>query len=103
MNRRLSIVLTDESWEAVARLRNEARQGFRLGSINYSDVINEMIQTSKVDLKALQAKHMNLQKSLKTLATQADIDVDSVIKFLTEMKGRDVRKLRKPSAAQEIN
>ena len=86
--KRLQVILNDESWNAVEAVTNEASLNFEVGSINYSDVINEMILTAKVDIKALQLKHTDLRRSLKQLATKDDIDLESAIKSLMELKAR---------------
>ncbi|MEQ1664453.1 MAG: hypothetical protein ABL927_03665 [Bdellovibrionales bacterium] len=52
---------------------------FESGHITYSDAINEMISTSKVDIKTLQDKHTDVRRSLKSFAKQDDPDLDSLI------------------------
>ena len=47
-----------------------------------------MILTAKVDVKALQLKHTDLRRSLKALAGKDDIDIESAIKSLMELKAR---------------
>lgn len=86
MKKRLQIILCDEAWGAVDNLSNEANSEFDGGHINYSDLINEMILCSKVDIKALQLKHTDIRKSLRALASKGDIDLDSVLKTLNELK-----------------
>ena len=88
--KRLQVILNDESWNAVEAVTNEASLNFEVGSINYSDVINEMILGSKVDVKSLQLKHTDFRRSLKLLAGKDDIDLDSAIKSLMELKARSV-------------
>ena len=90
--KRLQIVLTDEAWEAVAALTTEASNKFEAGKINYSDVINEMILCSKVDGRLLQLKHADLRRSLKVMASKENIDIESVIKSLMELKSRSSAK-----------
>ena len=99
--KRLQVILTDEAWIAVESLTNQASENFETGSINYSDVINEMILVAKVDIKALQQKHTNLRRSLKVLASKSDIDLDSAIKSLMEMKARQGGKKKNPSNQEE--
>lgn len=86
--KRLQIVLTDETWTTVELFTQQANENFNVGSINYSDAINEMILAAKVDVKALQAKHTDVRRSLKVLAAQEDMDLDSVIKSLMELKAK---------------
>ena len=87
-NKRLQIILTPEAWSAVEALTNQASENFDVGSINYSDAINEMILSSKVDIKTLQLKHTDLRRSLKLLASKNDLDLESAIKTLLELKAR---------------
>ena len=86
--KRLQVILTDDAWSAVENLTNEASTNFDVGSINYSDAINEMILSSKVDIKVLQLKHTDLKRSLKNLASKDDLDLDSAIKSLMDLKAR---------------
>ncbi len=100
MKRKLQVVLLDDAWKIIESVTTEANQDFKNGSINYSDVVNEMILTAKVDAKTLQAKHTNIRKSLRSLAAQKEIDFDAAIKALQEMKGKVVRK---PLKAAQVN
>lgn len=97
MKKRLQVIFTDEAWTAIEALTNEANAGFDGGSINYSDAINEMILMSKVDVKLLQLKHTDLKRSLKALATKDNIDIDSVIKCLMEIKSKSQKLQAKQS------
>ena len=86
MKKRLQIILSNEAWTAVDDLSKEANSDFDGGHINYSDLINEMILCSKVDIKTLQLKHTDLRKSLRALASKGDLDLDTVLKTLSELK-----------------
>ena len=97
--KRIQVILSCEAWSAVEALTNQASENFEVGSINYSDAINEMILSSKVDIKTLQLKHTDLRRSLKLLARKNDLDLDSAIKNLLELKARTaVPKTEKKSA-----
>ena len=96
MSKRLQINLTDEAWNAVEAVLKTANQNFKNGRIHFSDAINEMIVCSKVDIKNLQAKHLNLRKSLRNMALQKDPDIDSLIKSLTELKQKTTKSTNKP-------
>ena len=100
--KRLQVILNDEAWSAVETLTNQANENFETGTINYSDAINEMILCSKVDTKALQQKHTNIRRSLKVLASKSDIDLDSAIKALTELKARQTGKRKNNSTQEEV-
>lgn len=88
MKKRLQIIMNDESWAAVESVTSQANENFKAGSISYSDVVNEMIICSEVDIKTLQLKHTDLRRSLRVLASMDDVDIDSVIRTLNEMKGK---------------
>ena len=100
--KRLQVILSDEAWSAVETLTNQANENFETGTINYSDAINEMILCSKVDTKVLQQKHTNIRRSLKVLASKSDIDLDSAIKALTELKARQTGKRKNNSNQEEV-
>lgn len=92
MKKKIQIVLSDESWSALESLTNEANEGFVNGTINYSDVVNDLIATGKIDIRGLQAKHTNIRKSLRLMASQKEIDIESAIKTLMDLKSKGVRK-----------
>lgn len=92
MKRKLQIVLTDETWALLENLNKEANQEFKTGFITMSDIVNEMILTSKIDLRSLQGKHTNVRKSLRQLSSQKDIDLDLAIKSLMELKNSQNKK-----------
>src|SRR5438874_2559790 len=92
MKKRLQVVLTDEAWNAVEALTQEANQNFEVGNINYSDAINEMILVSRVDIKTLQMKHTDLRRSLRMLASKEDLDIESALKSLMELKVKSGKK-----------
>lgn len=71
----------------VVLVATQASKDFDAGSISYSDVVNELVLNARVDIKILQAKHTDLRRSLKSFASKKDIDIDQIIKTLTELKG----------------
>jgi hypothetical protein len=91
MKRKLQVILTEESWASLDSLTKEANDGFTTGSINMSDIVNEVLQTAKLDVRGLQAKHVNIRRSLRQMASQKDIDIDAAIKSLMEMKASSKR------------
>ena len=101
--RRLQVILTDDAWAAVDSATAEANNGFDAGSINYSDTINEMILTSKIDIKLLQSKHTNIRKSLRLMAAQESVDLDDVIKALQDLKTRTTKKGKTPAGREPSN
>lgn len=91
MFKRLQIALSEDAWAAVDALITQANENFETGHINFSDVINEMIINSKVDIKALQDKHTDIRRSLKSYAKQETPDIDAIIKTLNEIKKQKLR------------
>ena len=101
MSKRLQIILTDDAWQIVESLCNEANTAFEAGHINYSDSINEQILCSRPDVKQLQLKHTNIRRSLQLLSGQKDIDLDTAIKSLMELKAKTGRKATRYQLEQE--
>lgn len=93
--KRIQVVFTEDAWKLVELAADTACKDFKSGSITYSDVVNEMVLNARIDIRALQAKHTDLRRSLKALASQKDIDIDQVMRALSEIKGRGPKK--KPS------
>ncbi len=94
--KRLQVILTPDAWQVVETVCTEANQGFEGGSINYSDAINELILSGKVDVKALQLKHTDLRRALKAMANKEELDLESVLKALTDLKGKVIKKRMAP-------
>lgn len=90
--KRLQIYLTDEALQMVEDQLKLANENFKSGTINYSDLITEMILNSKIDIKTLQLKKTDLRRSLRVLALQPDIDLDTAIKHLSELRQRSLKK-----------
>jgi hypothetical protein len=88
MIKRIQIALTEENWATVEATLNEANQNNKLGNISISDAINEMILTSKVDIRSLQYKHADLRKTLRSIAEEDDLDLKSIIKSLSELQSK---------------
>lgn len=101
MKKKIQIVLSDESWSSLESLTKEANEGFVNGTINYSDVVNELITTGKIDIRGLQAKHTNIRKSLRLMASQKEIDIESAIKALMDLKSKGVKKANRSQMQME--
>lgn len=101
MKRKLQVVLTDETWTNLETITKDANDGFVNGSITYSDVVSELILNSKIDIKSLQAKHTNIRKSLRFMATQREIDIDSAIRALQDLKVKSGKKNTKSQLTME--
>jgi hypothetical protein len=102
MKKKLQVILSDESWAAMEALTNEANNGFVNGSITYSDIVNEILLTAKLDIRLLQAKHTNIRKSLRLMAAQKEIDIDSAIRALMDLKSKGAKKPSKSQVSMEV-
>lgn len=94
MKKKIQIVLSDEAWTTLENLTKEANDGFLNGTLNYSDVANELISTEKIDIRGLEAKHTCIRKSLRLMASQKEIDIESAIKALMDLKSKGIKKTR---------
>lgn len=101
--KRLQVIFSDEAWQEVERVYVDATTDFKTGSINYSDVINEMVLNSKVDLRELRLKHTDIRKSLLNLARSENIDVDSALKVLNEIRIKAAKKYTSATQTEEIS
>ncbi len=101
MKRKLQVALSDESWAMLETMTKEANDGFRNGSITYSDVVNDILSTAKIDVRSLQAKHTNIRKSLRLMASQKEIDIDSAIKALMDLKTKGSKRQGKYQITME--
>ncbi len=101
MKRKLQVILNDDSWAALESLTKEANDGFVNGSITYSDIVNEIVLTAKLDIRGLQAKHTNIRKSLRLMAAQKEIDIDSAIRALMDLKSKGTKKSSKGQISME--
>ncbi len=92
MSKSLNISLSEEALSLVKEKMAEVNRDFDGGRVKICDVVNEMILTSKVDVKVLQGKHMNLKRLLRSLSTRNDLDVDAIIRMVSDAKGKGARK-----------
>ena len=102
MSKRLQIALGDDAWAVVEALTNEANQSFDSGHITFSDAINELIICSKPDVKELQLKHTSLRRSLVALAQMKDLEPETVIKRMNELRSRMSRRSTRSVIEQEV-
>ncbi len=101
MAKRIQIYLTDEAQTLVDKSLVEANENFETGTITISDLISEMVVTSKVDIKSLQLKRTNLRRSLQLLSKTRGIDLDSAIKTLIELRNKTNKKSHKTPTEPE--
>lgn len=102
MNKRLQVVVSEEAWQAVEALCKEANSGFEAGNISISDAIDEMILSAKVDVRVLQSKRTDLRRALRAMAKKDDLDLESVIRSLTELRGKSGKKRGQAPADEEF-
>lgn len=101
MKKKLQIILDEDGSSNLEDLYKEANEDFKNGSITYSDIINELLSSPKIDLKQLQTKHTNLRKSLRVMAQDKNLDLDAVIKNLMELKSKTTKKSSKLQMSME--
>ncbi len=92
MSKRLQVNVSEEAWSAVEALCSEANQGFDAGNVSVSDAVNEMILSAKVDVRALQSKRTDLRRALRAMAGKEELDLESVIRSLSELRGKTGKK-----------
>jgi hypothetical protein len=92
VGKRIAMFLSEEALEIFERLLASANDGFEAGRITPSDLMSELVLSSRLDIKAIQLKHSDLRRSLRALSNREKIDIDTAIKVLLEMKGRTPRK-----------
>ena len=92
MGKRLQVMVSLEAWNAVEALCNEANLGFEAGNVSVSDAVNEMILSARVDVKSLQSKRTDLRRALRAMAGKEELDLESVIRSLTELRGKAAKK-----------
>ncbi|RYZ77075.1 MAG: hypothetical protein EOP05_03045 [Proteobacteria bacterium] len=103
MKRKIQIVLSEDAWELLESTTKESNTGFKNGSITYSDVVNEFLVGGKIDIRMLQAKHTNLRKSLRLMASQKEIDIDAAIRSLQELKAKTAKRPAKVATQIEAD
>lgn len=86
--KKLQIVFSNEAWAVVESVHAKATEDFEMGSISYSDVMNEIVLTSNVDIRTLQSKHTDVRRSLRAFASKKDVNIDDIIRSLNEIRGK---------------
>lgn len=100
MKKRIQFHVNEEAALVLDQVIKEANNNFDGGNISTSDVLNEMILTSKVNIKELQLKHTDLKQSLRAMASRPDIDLDTVLNVLSELKPSTSKKRLKSSKTE---
>lgn len=92
MAKRTQIYLSEEAQKLVDDCLKEANENFRTGTITLSDLVSEMILNSKIDIKSLQLKRTDLRRSLRLMSDLPDLDLDTVMRTLSELKIKPTKK-----------
>lgn len=95
MSKRLQVLLNEQAEAILEKIHAEAMDGFTLGKISLGDVVSEIVLNAKIDIKELRAKHIDIRKSLLDLANQKDVDFESALKALQELKPKNHKKASK--------
>lgn len=90
--KRLQVDLSEEAQRIVDQKFKEANANFKSGTIRLGDLVSEMIITSKVDIRSLQLKRTNLRRSLHAMADQPNLDLDTAIKTLIDLRQKTYKK-----------
>ncbi|MEK6555652.1 MAG: hypothetical protein AABZ31_10455 [Bdellovibrionota bacterium] len=95
MGKRMRLNLADEACELLNTYTTEANAGFKQGRISKTDVLNEIILSTKVEIDGLRAKHIDVRKSLRLLSEEKQIDVHSALHALIEIKNQSAKANRR--------
>lgn len=101
MNKRIQVIISDQALAKLEKVFHDATHDFQVGTISLADLISEMILVSDVDIKELRAKHTNLKKSLLMLAKDKDLDIETALKTLQELKNKNTKKQSKNANSSE--
>lgn len=102
MKKVLQVKISPEAWQILDNTLSAANANFKSGKVSTSDLVNEMILTSKVEISSLQNKSISLKRFLKNTADQLEPDLEATIKILTEMKSRLTKKKKSTFEKQEV-
>ena len=92
MSKRVGLVLTNEAAASFEKILGDVNYGFKAGKVTPSNLISEIILSTKVDVKALQLKYTDLRRSLRALSQREEIDVETAIEILSEIAGKAQKK-----------
>lgn len=95
MNKRIQVILPQQALDVLDSLHKEATAGFNVGTISLSDVVTEIILTSEIDVEDLRIKRTNVQRYLKNMAKDKNVDLDLALKTLQDLKNQIAKKQRK--------
>lgn len=99
--KRLQLKLGVEALAKLDALVAQVNEGFTLGSITQSDVVEELVLSGRIDTKGLQRKHVDVRRYLKQIASSDAVDLDQAIKMLEEYRGHPSAKRQGPGKRVE--
>lgn len=86
--KRLQLKIGSEALTKLEALVAQVNEGFTLGSISQSDIVEDLIVSARIDAKALQRKHVDIKRYLKQMASDESLDLDQAIRLLEEFKSQ---------------
>ena len=101
MSKRLQIYISDSAYELVQKTLKQATDGHSNIKINISDVIESMIETSKVNIQGLRTKHTDIRKILKELVKRKNLTAEDIINNVSELTNTSLKKEIKIKQKQE--
>lgn len=84
--KRLQLKLGIEALAKLDALVTQVNEGFTVGSISQSDIVEELVLAGRIDTKAIQRKHVDIKRYLKHIASTDALDLDQAIKMLEEYR-----------------
>lgn len=102
MSSRLQVFLAPEAMSIVENIIKEANDNFSAGRINYSHVLTELVLNSKVDIKALQLKHTDWRRCIRSYSADEQMDLETVLKNLNELRSVSAKRKSKPSPLEDM-
>jgi hypothetical protein len=85
------IKISEEAFGLVSKTVEEINGVFGK-LVNSSVVIDEMILNSKIDVKAMQIKHIDLHQLLRSLSSRKDLEVEDVARAIAEYRTKGGKK-----------
>lgn len=102
MSKRLQIILNENTFSLIESTHKQICDGHPQVKLNFSDLINEMISCSKININDIRSKHTDIRRTLIELAKQKDLKVEEVIQQLAQLKTFTVKKeLKKLSKSEQ--
>ncbi len=88
MNKKLQVNLSDKAFQSLQDIVERANDGFEYGKIKYSDVINEIIVNTKVNIEDLRSRNTNIKIALRIMLKQKNMDIKAVSEKIETLKNK---------------